>query len=60
MSRKQCLPQTPRNPLNTERWIHDESKQIRLQGYKSSFMLNSTERAICPANKSQIIDNYKL
>ena len=30
------------------------------QGYKSFFMLNSSEHEICPANKSQITNNCKF
>ena len=30
------------------------------RGYKTSFMLNSAEHEICPANKSQITDNAKF
>ena len=30
------------------------------RGYKTFFMLNSTEHKICPANKSQITNNAKF
>ena len=39
------------------------SNEIQLPwpwGYKTSFMLNSAEHEICPANKSQIITNCKF
>ena len=33
---------------------------LRPRGYKTCFMLNSGEREICPANKSQITNNCKF
>ena len=33
-------------------------KQTGPRGYKTFFMLNSAEHEICPANKSQITNNY--
>ena len=49
-------------PLNLfkpcrQKLIHMQMLQIRPRGYKTFFMLNSTEHEICPSNKSQITNN---
>ena len=40
--------------------IMNKYSQHRPRGYKTLFMLNSTEHENCPANKSQIINNCKF
>ena len=46
--------------IRTDRPEKTLLNKIRPQGYKTFFMLNSTEHEICPANKSQITNNCKF
>ena len=61
-TRTQDLSQTVRALKPTELPSHtvDLRHQIWPQGYKTFFMLNSAEHEICPANKSQITNNWKF
>ena len=48
-----------KNSEGPDHSVHRDSL-IRSQGYKTFFMLNSTEHEICPGNKSQISDHCKF